>query len=128
MYKIGLVFLAVWLVISYLVFSREEPPIYLSLIPLVLPFAQVLFFTIFRSDRQRRKIGAVLMTLLVGFQILFQLRVPVPYYGFATFLALFMVVAFGSAVLHTFYDYGRNEGRKASTTNAVSQRSDSDKK
>jgi hypothetical protein len=92
------------MLITAFVFTREEAPLYLSLLPLGIPFAQVTIFSLYHTNRTKQKFGLAFGSAMVVSLVLLLLRMPAD--SFSVFIPIFLVTSFMSAILHAFYGYG----------------------
>ena len=84
--------------------SYEDAPLYIRLLPLIVPFAQVATFSFYHTNRTKQKFGLAFGCTMALSVTLFYLRIPVD--SFSMFYLIFYVTSAMSAVLHAFYGYG----------------------
>ena len=84
--------------------SYEDAPLFMRLLPIIIPFAQVATFSFYRTNHTKQKLGLAFGSVMAFAIMLFYLRVPAD--GYSWFYLVFYVASAMSAVLHAFYGYG----------------------
>jgi hypothetical protein len=84
--------------------SSEDVPLYIGLLPLIIPFAQVATFSSYHTNPTKQKCGLAFGSIMAVSVALFYMRVPAN--GYSMFLLVFFVASALSAVFHAFYGYG----------------------